>query len=64
MSAQHPLLWTSSAGSPGMQGNALERPVGYCVRDRDAVTVIATAAGERTLTFPHAMRPAEGGARR
>ena len=29
---------------------------------RDAVTVIATAAGERTLTFPHAMRPAEGGA--
>jgi len=29
---------------------------------RDAVTVIATAAGERTLTFPHAMRPVEGGA--
>ena len=29
---------------------------------RDAVTVIATAAGERMLTFPHAMRPVEGGA--
>jgi hypothetical protein len=29
---------------------------------RDAATVIATAAGERTLTFPRAMRPVEGGA--
>ena len=29
---------------------------------RDAVTVIATADGERTLTFPHAMCPADGGA--
>ena len=28
---------------------------------KDASTVIATAAGERTLTFPHAMRPVEGG---
>ncbi len=27
----------------------------------DAATVIATAAGERTLTFPRPMRPAEGG---
>jgi hypothetical protein len=29
---------------------------------RDAVTVIATADGERTLTLPRAMRPVEGGA--
>ncbi len=29
---------------------------------RDAVTVIATVAGERTLSFPTAMRPVEGGA--
>ena len=29
---------------------------------RDAVTVISTAAGERTLTFPSALRPVEGGA--
>jgi hypothetical protein len=29
---------------------------------RGAATVIATADGERTLTFPHAMLPAEGGA--
>jgi hypothetical protein len=29
---------------------------------RDAATVIATAAGERTLSFPNAMRPVEGGA--
>jgi hypothetical protein len=29
---------------------------------RDTATVIATADGERTLTFPHTMRPAEGGA--
>lgn len=29
---------------------------------RDAATVIATAAGERTLTFPRAMSPVEGGA--
>jgi len=28
---------------------------------RDAVTVIATAAGERTLTFPRVMRPVDGG---
>jgi len=28
---------------------------------RDAATVIATAAGQRTLTFPDPMRPAEGG---
>jgi hypothetical protein len=28
---------------------------------RDAVTVIATADGERTLTLPHVMRPVEGG---
>jgi hypothetical protein len=28
---------------------------------RDAATVIATADGERTLTFPRAMRPVEGG---
>jgi hypothetical protein len=28
---------------------------------RDAVTVIATASGERTLTFPRAMGPVEGG---
>jgi hypothetical protein len=28
---------------------------------RDAVTVIATADGERTLTFPRAMRPVDGG---
>jgi hypothetical protein len=28
---------------------------------RDAATVIATAAGERTLTFPRALRPVEGG---
>jgi hypothetical protein len=27
----------------------------------DAATVIATAAGERTLTFPRAMRPVDGG---
>jgi hypothetical protein len=29
---------------------------------RDAVTVIATAAGERTLTFPNPLRQVEGGA--
>ena len=29
---------------------------------RDAVTVIATAQGERTLRFPRAMRPVDGGA--
>ena len=29
---------------------------------RDATTVIATVDGERTLTFPHAMTPVEGGA--
>jgi hypothetical protein len=28
---------------------------------RDAVTVIATADGERTLTFARAMRPVDGG---
>jgi hypothetical protein len=28
---------------------------------RDAATVIATAAGQRTITFPRPMRPAEGG---
>jgi hypothetical protein len=28
---------------------------------RDAVTVIATVGGERTLTFPRAMRPVDGG---
>jgi len=39
-----------------------ERPSDIVYATRDAVTVIATAAGERTLTFPHAMRPAEGGA--
>jgi hypothetical protein len=27
----------------------------------DAATIIATASGERTLTFPRAMRPVEGG---
>jgi hypothetical protein len=28
----------------------------------DAATVIATVDGERTLTFPHTLRPVEGGA--